>query len=361
MVLWSVTSRDSDYVLEEAEYGKRKDILFPAFVERVEFPYGFGRIQTADLIDWENGEDHFGLTQLLIPLRMHLNAHDSISTPVSEPKPIAVEPKQIITPSLPAPGQTFRDRLKIGGEGPLMVVIPAGRFLMGSPENESGRFDNEGPRHEVQIAQPFAMSVYTVTFEDYNLFCEHTTRKKPDFNWGQEDRPVIDVSWYDAQNYCAWLSEQTGFNYRLPSEAEWEYAARAETTSAYYWGDEVSSNNANCNGCGSQWDNKESAPVGSFSANQYGLYDMHGNVWEWCQDTWHDNYKDAPSDGLSWEKGNSAARMLRGGCWDDRPDLARSSARSCYHPDFSDVNIGFRVLLCSPPHRIADHVAVCWG
>ncbi|MCB1947530.1 SUMF1/EgtB/PvdO family nonheme iron enzyme [Nitrosomonas sp.] len=344
VVLWSATSRDSDYVLEEAEYGKRKDILFPAFIERVEFPYGFGRIQTADLIGWENGEDHAGLTQLLIPLRLHLNGQDSISTPASESKPIIAKPEQIITPSLPAPGQTFRDKLKIGGEGPLMATIPAGRFLMGSPEDEQYRSDHEGPQHEVQIAQPFAMGVYAVTFDDYDDFCKHASRKIPvDEDWGRENRPVINVSWHGAQDYCAWLSEQTGRHYRLPSEAEWEYACRAGKQTPYYTGANISLDQANFNR-----NVGKTAPVGSYPPNDFGLYDMHGNVFEWCQDIRHKNYKGAPSDGSSWEKGNSEYRVLRGGSWDDDPEGVRSSARSGNHPDDRDYNIGFRVLCSSP-------------
>ncbi|SER74330.1 Formylglycine-generating enzyme, required for sulfatase activity, contains SUMF1/FGE domain [Nitrosomonas sp. Nm51] len=344
VVLWSAKSRDSDYVLEEAEYGKRKDILFPAFIERVEFPYGFGRIQTADLIGWENGQDHSGLTQLLIPLRLHLNGQDSISTSASEPMPIAVKPKQSITPSLPAPGQTFRDKLKTSGEGPLMVVIPPGRVLMGSPEDEPKRSSREVPQHEVRIAQPFAIGVYTVTFDDYDYFCKHAGREMPeDKGWGRGNRPVINVSWRDAQDYCAWLSEQTGRHYRLPSEAEWEYACRAGKQTPYYTGADISLGQANFNR-----NVGKTTPVGSYPPNDFGLYDMHGNVWEWCQDRWHENYKGAPSDGSSWEKGNSEARVLRGGSWDDGPELVRSSARVSFHPVLRYGAIGFRVLCSSP-------------
>lgn len=344
VVLWSAKSRDSDYVLEEAEYGKRKDILFPAFIEKVEFPYGFGRIQTADLIGWENGEDHAGLTQLLIPLRLHLNGQDSISTPASEPMLIAVEPKQIITPSLPAPGQTFRDKLKTGGEGPLMMVIPAGRFLMGSPENESRGQNSERPQHEVQIEKPFAMGVYAVTFDDYDRFCEITQRKKPDDeDWGRENRPVINVSWHDAQDYCVWLSEQTERNYRLPSEAEWEYACRAGSQTPYYTGTSINRDQANFDG-----NIGKTTPVDNYPPNDFGLYDMHGNVWEWCQDKWHNNYKGAPDDESPWEKGESSTRVLRGGSWGSYPDYVRASDRFRGHPDNRSIRLGFRVLCSSP-------------
>jgi hypothetical protein len=195
VVLWSVRSRDSDFVLEEAEYGKLKEILFPAFIERVDFPYGFGRIQTADLIGWVGDEGHPGLAQLLESLRQHLNnqAHSlgeddflylREATPgsgdvlhadgVVTSNPVQPAPAQVPTP------QTFRDRLKTGADGPLMVVIPAGRFRMGSPEDEPERSNDEGPPHGVRIGAPFAMGVYAVTFEDYERFCVDTKLGKPD-------------------------------------------------------------------------------------------------------------------------------------------------------------------------------------
>ncbi len=181
VVLWSATSRDSDFVLEEAEYGKRKDILFPVFIERVEFPYGFGRIQTADLVDWNHRTEHAGLVQLLASLRVHLNGSDPKSPKIADPaKPVSVSQTVL------KPGDTFRDKLQSGGEGPLMVVINAGRFLMGSPHDEFGRENDEEPQHEVYIAKPFALGVYAVTFAEYDLFCQRTGRDKPrDENWGR--------------------------------------------------------------------------------------------------------------------------------------------------------------------------------
>lgn len=150
---------------------------------------------------------------------------------------------------------------------PEMVVVPAGRFMMGSAEGEARSYGDERPRHEVTIARPFALGRYPVTFAEYDRFCEATGRKRPgDEGWGRGRRPVINVSWEDATAYCAWLSQETGKTYRLPSEAEWEYACRAGTSTAYWWGDDIGKGNANCDGCGSQWDNKQTAPVGSFEA-----------------------------------------------------------------------------------------------
>ncbi len=375
VVLWSAQSRDSDFVLEEAEYGKRKDILFPAFIERVEFTYGFGRIQTADLIGWAGGADHPGLAQLLAPLRLHLQGADP-SLLVAQPEVVVASPApdKPVAPRPFAPGQTFRDPLKMGGEGPLMVVIPAGRFLMGSPPDEPERLDSEGPQHEVRIARPFALGVYAVTshevrtakpfalgvyavtFDDYDRFCDSTQREKPtDSGWGRGTRPVINVTWEDARAYCAWLSAQTERTYRLPSEAEWEYACRAGTDTPFYFGARLSTDQANVNGehtyNGSAKGEyrQRTMPVGAFPPNAFGLYDMHGNVWEWCQDAWHGDYNGAPTDGSAWEAVGNMARVVRGGSWDGTPGGARSAARSFNNlPDGRNDLLGFRVVCSSP-------------
>ncbi len=338
VVLWSESSRDSDYVLEEAGYGKRKNILFPAFITSVEYPYGFGLIQAANLVDWENTADHAGLTELLNSLRQHLGTVHK-STTIEQPKPVQHTEKSIFTS-----GKTFRDELKAGGEGPLMAIIPAGHFMMGSPPDEPNRLDSEGPQQEVHFAKPFAMGVHTVTFDDYDFFCGNTQREKPgDEDWGRGKKPAINVSWEDARDYCFWLSEQTERSYRLPSESAWEYACRANTKTPYYTGKNISKEQANF-----ARNIEKTTPVGSYPANAFGLYDMHGNVWEWCQDTWHENYNNAPSDGSSWEDGSGVTRVLRGGSWYNYPDYVRSSARGSSHPVYRSRDIGFRVLCSSP-------------
>ncbi|RMD67692.1 MAG: formylglycine-generating enzyme family protein [Gammaproteobacteria bacterium] len=225
-----------------------------------------------------------------------------------------------------------------------MVVIPSGKFPMGSPPDEEGRYDDEGPQHEVTIARSFAMGKYEVTFEEYDRFCEATGRGKPDDEGkGRGNYPVINVSWKDAKAYAKWLSEQTGKTYRLPSEAEWEYAARAGTTTRYWWGDEVGKGHANCNGCGSQWDNKWTAPVGSFPPNPWGLYDTAGNVWEWVEDCWHGSYAGAPLDGSAWVSRSCSRRVVRGGSWYDFPRYVRSAYRYGYTPADRFNFIGFRL------------------
>ena len=332
-------------MLEEAEYGKRKNILFPAFIEHVEYPYGFRSIQTADLVGWSGEPIHPGLDQILASLRLKLNDPD---VDPGEKSNLNVSPAKTNTY---APGKTFRDKLKSGGEGPLMVVIPAGRFLMGSPEDEPERSPDESPQHEVHIAQPFTMGVHTITFDNYDGFALANEIKKPeDQGWGRDDRPVINVSWADAQAYCAWLCKQTGREYRLPSEAQWEYACRAGTQTPFYFGNTINTDQANFDGDytynGSTKGKMRgmTTPVGSFPPNAFGLHDMHGNVWEWCQDAWHDSYNNAPTDGSAWESaGSQGARVLRGGSWSNYPQFARAAYRSYNNPGYRYDGIGFRV------------------
>ncbi len=246
-------------------------------------------------------------------------------------------------------GLGWRSELTVGGLGPEMVIVPAGTFWMGSKKGEKDARENEMPRHSVTIAKPFAVGRYPVTFDEYDRFCESTGRNKPnDQGWGRENRPVINVFWEDAQAYCAWLAEQTGQPYRLPTEAEWEYAARAGTETAYWWGDDIGVNRANCDGSGSQWSGKQTSPVGSFPANPFGLHDTSGNVWEWVQDNWRDTYQGAPKDGRAWESGDSDYRVFRGGSWNDRSGDVRCAIRSWDPPYDRLDDLGFRLVLGSP-------------
>jgi formylglycine-generating enzyme required for sulfatase activity len=161
---------------------------------------------------------------------------------------------------------------------------------------------------------------------------------------------VINVSWDDAKEYVAWLSRKTGKAYRLLTEAEWEYAARAGTTTRYYWGDDIGKNNAKCNACGSQWGGKQTAPVGSFKPNAFGLYDMAGNVWEWVEDVYHDNYAGAPTNGSAWLQGGDASRrVVRGGSWYVDPLFLRAAVRYRYASDDRSINLGFRVARTLTP------------
>ena len=241
-------------------------------------------------------------------------------------------------------GQTFRDSLRNGGQGPEMVVVPAGSFMMGCV---SGRdWVSCQPAHRVTMEQPFAVGQYEVTFAEWDACvagggCQGY--RPGDEGWGRGRQAVIHVSWDDAQAYVTWLSDQTGKTYRLLSEAEWEYVARAGTTTQYWWGDEIGRNRANCDGCGSQWDDKQTAPVGSFAENGWGVRDVHGNVWEWVQDCGNGSYAGAPNDGRAWESGDCGRRVLRGGSWFDNPRVLRSANRGRSAADSRFYHFGFRI------------------
>ena len=234
-------------------------------------------------------------------------------------------------------------------KGPEMVEIPGGSFRMGCVSGQDC-YDDEHPVHTVRVER-FELSKYEVTFEEYDRFTAATGRDRAgDRGWGRGRRPVINVSWDDAVAYARWLSEQTGERYRLPSEAEWEYAARAGSVTKYSWGNEIGRNRANCNECGRRWDDQQTAPVGSFAPNGWGLHDMHGNVAEWVQDCWNENYQGAPTDGSAWESGDCDWRVLRGGSSYVYPRFLRSANRyrslAMY---WSNDREGFRVARTVAP------------
>ena len=236
------------------------------------------------------------------------------------------------------------------GEPLAMVVIPAGRFRMGCLSDD-GCYGAEKPVREVVIAS-FALSKHEVTFAQWDACVSGGGcggHRPDDGDWGRADRPVMNVSWEDAQSYVSWLSRETGEAYRLPTEAEWEYAARAGTTTQYSWGNEIGENRANCDGCGSRWDDSETAPVGSFPANAWGLHDMHGNVFEWVQDCWNGSYAGAPVDGSAWMSGECSRRVLRGGSWGIIPRVLRSAYRDRDSTTFRYINFGFRVARTLTP------------
>lgn len=228
---------------------------------------------------------------------------------------------------------------------PEMVVLPAGGFAMGSPESEAERYANEGPQHTVAIARRFAVSKNAVTFEEWSACVAMGACRPVDgAGFGEGTRPVINIGWNDAKSYAAWLSQMTGRTYRLLSEAEWEYAARAGTTGAFYWGDEIGDGNAVCDGCGTEWDSLGTAPVGRLKPNRFGLFDMSGNVYQWVEDCAHDTYEGAPVDGSAWiDKADCRKRMARGGSWADVARFARSAARMSLEADVQSKVLGFRV------------------
>ena len=230
-----------------------------------------------------------------------------------------------------------------------MVYIPGGSFLMGSPQNEAGRSDIESPQHKVTL-QPFYMSKYPITQNQYQAIMG----KNPSYFKGG-NRPVEEVSWYDAVEFCQKLSQKTGKSYKLPSESQWEYGCRAGTTTPFYFGETITSELANYNG-NYIYDNipkgkfrEETTDVGIFPPNAFGLYDMHGNVWEWCADDWHKNYEGAPTDGSAWLKNDEKEHdaVLRGGSWIYIPNRCRSAFRDHFiRRDYLINHFGFRIV-CS--------------
>ncbi|MBP5976851.1 formylglycine-generating enzyme family protein [Brasilonema sp. CT11] len=240
-----------------------------------------------------------------------------------------------------------------------MVAIPGGTYMMGAPKNEQGSRDSERPQHQVTV-QPFFMGKYPVTQAQWRAVAALPQVNKeldpnPSYFKG-DDRPVEQISWYDALEFCARLNFRINFtagrDYRLPREAEWEYACRAGTTTPFYFGETITTDLANYNGNYTygnapkgQFCREETTTVGSFPPNAFGLYDMHGNVWEWCADTWHPNYEAAPKDGSVWLDNNDN-RLLRGGSWAFNPENCRSAFRNGLDAGGRDFLNGFRVA-CS--------------
>ena len=243
------------------------------------------------------------------------------------------------------PGDTFRDCPGC----PEMVVVPEGRFRMGSTSGDA----DERPVHEVTVGYRLAVGVYEVTFGEWDACVSDGGcggYRPDDEGWGRGRRPVMNVSWKDAQAYVRWLSRKTGEAYRLLSESEWEYVARAGTkTARYWWGDEIGRNRASCDGCGSRWDGKRTAPVGSFPASPFGLYDVHGNAGEWVEDCWNGSYDGAPRDGSAWSSGDCDDRVLRGGSWVNPPWDLRSASRDRFPTILGGDSYGFRVARTLTP------------
>ena len=287
------------------------------------------------------------------------------------------------------PGQTFSDELSLSGDGPEMIVIPTGSFEMGSPDREKDRSSNEGPQHRVTFERGFALSVTEVSVGQFARFIQATgyrtdadisggtqvynlesgrMEERKGVNWrrdyiGEEataDLPVIHVSWRDAKAYAQWLSEETGRHYRLPSEAEFEYALRAGSTTMYWWGDKSPPENdtENITGdrdvspSGARWNvafrrysdgHWGPAPVGSLKPNPFGLYDMGGNVMEWVEDCWHDSFVQAPTDGSAWVNPGCGRHVVRGASWSSTPAMSRSAFRISSNESNTDTRVGFRV------------------
>jgi formylglycine-generating enzyme required for sulfatase activity len=258
---------------------------------------------------------------------------DASPPSVAQPPPAPTPPARLVD------GAVFSDCAQC----PQMVVIPSGTFWMGSESSEG--FPDEWPRHRVTIPTRLALGKHEVTFAEWDACvtdggCSH---RPNDEGWGRGNRPVMNISWSDTQEYLNWLSRKTDKKYRLPSEAEWEYAARAGTETAFWWGGDSGRNNANCRGCGSEWDNLKTAPAGSFRPNPFGLHDTQGNVHEWVMDCYKGHYTEAPHDGSAWTGSSCIGRVYRGGGSATFPRELRSAARGVGGESRRDKWIGFRV------------------
>jgi formylglycine-generating enzyme required for sulfatase activity len=267
-------------------------------------------------------------------------APEPVAPPTSIPQPEPIAPPM---PVQPAPAvRMFRDTLASGGEAPEMVMLPGGSFQMGA-KAFAGDSD-ELPRHERRVAA-FAMSRYEVTIAEYQRFARATSRNMPDLSGLDPDStPIVYVSWDDANAYAAWLARETGEKYRLPSEAQWEYAARAGTDTPYWWGFELGENRAHCFDCKTGLNPRQPTRTGRFEANAFGLHDTAGNVSEWTRDCYHKNYNGAPGDASAWEGGDCGVRVVRGGSYANTGKSLRSAARSKRPAQKGNDETGIRLV-----------------
>ena len=287
-----------------------------------------------------------GMSKLPIPGSAEKSIGAQTTTPAALEQEAAEEPADKVEEQAAAtqvqPVRSFRETLKIGAGAPTIVELRGDSFEMGGGST-SPNFA-ERPRHQVRLKR-FAIGKHEVTFDQYDKFAQATGRSKPSSaGWGRGNRPVINVSWQDAVAYTRWLSEQTGSRYRLPTEAEWEFAARSGSNKRFWWGNKVGEANANCFDCGSEWSGSKTAPVGSFAASSFAVHDMAGNVMEWVQDCYRSGYDEAPDGGSAVEFAGCAERVVRGGGYDSPADLLRSASRSQRSPGVRLNNLGFRVV-----------------
>jgi formylglycine-generating enzyme required for sulfatase activity len=348
-----------------------QEFLNSDFIRDVEVPYVLARAETAGLYvfplfwnpstarrvrfefdDANEGTRRLRLTDLQAP--WPLDAPLNARSPADKQAALVgfadylyelLERREVDEPSPPFPV-------------PEMVRIEPGSFLMGSDPAEPGAGESEAPEHRVQIARPFELGQYAVTFDEFDAFCRATGRKlAADQGWGRGRRPVINVSHEDASAYVAWLEGELGPGWRLPSEAEWEYACRAGTTGPFSFDGPISAERVNYNanytfkGSKKGKYREKTVEVGSLPANPFGLHEMHGNVWEWVEDCWHATYDGAPDDGSAWMEdagGDCTRAVVRGGSWYDFPQFARSAFRFGSPRNVRFDVVGFRVARTLP-------------
>jgi formylglycine-generating enzyme required for sulfatase activity len=404
VVMWSDLSVDSLWVQDEAGFARDRHKLVPISLDGIDPPLGFRQLQTVNLSDWTGQADDARIERFLAGVRRMVDvsregkpaehavaalsagrrdagpARQTQSPAVAAGVPSRWRSKRMLVvagsiaavlltaalivlavsdrgqpvrrAALPKGAvpveRSFRD---CGAGCPVMVVVPTGSFLMGSFDREPQRGSDEGPQHEVTISKVLAVGKFPVTVDDWE-FCV-TQGGCPGASavakWGRGAHPVINVSWDDAKTYVKWLSRHTGKTYRLLSEAEREYITRAGTTTPFWWGATISSDQANYDGTQRYTDEPpghfrgQTVPVDSFSPNPWGFYSVHGNSWEWVEDCYYDSYEGAPSDGTARTGGDCSRRVLRGGSWASQPRNLRSAARYRLGPEVRGDWYGFRV------------------
>jgi formylglycine-generating enzyme required for sulfatase activity len=391
IVAWSRNSVESHWVQDEACFARDNQKIVPVSVDGVEPPLGFRQMQTVNLTGWTGNADDPRIVKLLAGVRRLvgkpadaagkaslLSGQDAIDDhnlkPKPKPKPgwsrrtkalcgalalvvcaaigatafYYLYPPPVVVPKPAAAERSFNDCANC----PIMIIVPTGSFSMGSPDDEPQRGNDEGPQHDVTISKVFAAGKYPITFEEWDYCRLHGGCAEvfpSDNNWGRGTNPVMNVSWQDAQNYVSWLSQTTGKTYRLLTEAEREYIARAGTKTPFWWGKKVSTMEANYDGTKKYLDEppglyrQETLSANTFNANPWGFFQVSGNTWDWVQDCYHDSYEGAPKDGAAWLTGDCTRRVLRGGSWGSQPRNIRSAARWRQPLDTREPYYGFRV------------------
>jgi formylglycine-generating enzyme required for sulfatase activity len=348
IVIWTPASVHSNFVIEEAQRGQTARKLIPLRVPAVEIddiPLGFGTLHTVMVDDVEH----------VVNALAALGVYRAIGCIKVDAKIIHGAPDGWFKPGA-GKSEWFKDH----EHGPEMVVVPAGSFMMGSPANELERQPGEGPLHKVTIAQPFAVSRHAISRGQFAAFVKNTNyeteggalvwtgtepKLDPNASWRNpgfrqsNSHPVVCINWDDANAYALWLSDQSRKIYRLLTEAEWEYVARAGSATPFWWGVSITPEQANYGG-----ERKATVPVGNFEVNPWGLFNVHGNVWEWCKDFWHENYDGALADGSAWLEGrDSRRRVARGGSWFEDHASLRSAVRGRFAAALRFNGRGFRL------------------
>jgi formylglycine-generating enzyme required for sulfatase activity len=367
IVLWTHASVDSHAVAQECSQAERDNKLIQVLLDDIapiDFPMEVRfKAQKAMLFGWTNDQGHPEWIKLNNAIDVRLGRRPG-AIPVESGIPGRSQTRYF----LPGAGKT--ERFQDYEHGPEMVVVPAGTFFMGSPENEADSTEKDARQHKVTILQPFAVARHATTRGQFGAFVKNTKyemegnaffwtgddlKSDPKWSWfnpaiAQDDsHPVVCVNWNDAKAYAEWLSDHSGKSYRLLSEAEWEYMARAGTTTPFWWGASITPEQANYKrplfGGGSQGEYREATvPVASFEANPWGLLNVHGNVCEWCEDVWHNTYNGAPTDGSPWlQGGNEKVRVIRGGSWASSARTLRSAYREGWHVSSRFNDRGFRL------------------